>query len=255
MAATHLFDLASQVALVTGGSRGLGRAMAAALAQAGASLALCARTQGDLERARDELRAGGARVETFPMDVLDPASVQAAVDAALGAFGRIDILVNDAGVNVRKPVLELSPEEWDRVIDTNLRGYFLVTRAVVPQMIARGRGKVINVSSILGAVGLPNQLAYASSKGGVVQMTKVMALEWARQGVAVNAIAPTYFETPLTEPLRQDPERNRFIVERTPMGRWGRPEELAGTVVYLASRASDFVTGQTIYVDGGWTIW
>ncbi|HSB19786.1 MAG TPA: glucose 1-dehydrogenase [Anaeromyxobacteraceae bacterium] len=252
---SDLFDLSGQVALVTGGSRGLGRAMAAALAQAGASLALCARTPGDLESARDELRAAGARVETFRMDVLDPAGVQAAVDAALAAFGRIDILVNDAGVNVRKPVLELSPEEWDRVIDTNLRGYFLVARAVVPQMITRGRGKVINVSSILGAVGLPSQLAYASSKGGVVQMTKVMALEWARQGVNVNAIAPTYFETPLTEPLRQDPERNRFIVERTPMGRWGKPEELAGTVVFLASRASDFVTGQAIYVDGGWTIW
>jgi len=253
--ASDLFDLSGQVALVTGGSRGLGRAMAAALAQAGASLALCARTPGDLESARDELRAAGARVEIFRMDVLDPAGIQAAVDAALAAFGRIDILVNDAGVNVRKPVLELSPEEWDRVIDTNLRGYFLVARAVVPQMIARGRGKVINVSSILGAVGLPSQLAYASSKGGVVQMTKVMALEWARQGVNVNAIAPTYFETPLTEPLRQDPERNRFIVERTPMGRWGKPEELAGTVVFLASRASDFVTGQAIYVDGGWTIW
>jgi gluconate 5-dehydrogenase len=250
-----LFDLAGQVALVTGGSRGLGKAMAAALSRAGATLALCARDPGALASARDELRAAGARAEVFPMDVCDPASVQAAVDGALGAFGRIDILLNDAGVNVRKPVLELSPEEWDRVLDTNLRGYFLTARAVVPQMIARGRGKVINVSSILGAVGLPNQLAYAASKGGIVQMTKVMALEWARQGVNVNAIAPTYFETPLTEPLRQDPERNRFIVERTPMGRWGKPEDLAGTVVFLASRASDFVTGQTIYVDGGWTIW
>jgi NAD(P)-dependent dehydrogenase (short-subunit alcohol dehydrogenase family) len=250
-----LFDLAGQVALVTGASRGLGRAMAGALARAGASLALCARGEVDLASAREELRAAGARAETFPMDVLDPRSVEAAVEAALGCFGRIDILLNDAGVNVRKPVLEISPEEWDRVIDTNLKGYFLVARAVVPQMIARGRGKVINVSSILGGVGLPSQLPYASSKGGVVQMTKVMALEWARQGVNVNAIAPTYFETPLTEPVRRDPERNRFIVERTPMGRWGKPEDLEGTVVYLASRASDFVTGQVLYVDGGWTIW
>lgn len=250
-----LFDLSGQVALVTGGSRGLGRAMAGALARAGAGLALCARDPADLASACAELRAAGARAEGFPMDVRDPASVEAAAAAALAALGRVDILVNDAGVNVRRPVLELSVEEWDRVLDTNLRGSFLAARAVVPQMLARGRGKVINVSSILGAVGLPSQLAYASSKGGVVQMTRVMALEWARQGVQVNAIAPTYFETALTEPIRQDPERNRFVLERTPMGRWGRPEDLDGTVVYLASRASDFVTGQTLYVDGGWTAW
>lgn len=253
--ADSLFDLTGTVALVTGGSRGLGRAMAAALGRAGASLALCARNTGDLAEAREELAAGGARVETFPMDVLDPGSVQAAVDGALAALGRIDILVNDAGVNVRKPVLELSVEDWDRVLDTNLKGTFLVTRAVVPQMLARGRGKVIHVSSILGTVALPLQVAYASSKGGVAQMTRVMALEWARQGVQVNAIAPTYFETALTEPLRRDPERNRFIVDRTPMGRRGKIDELDGTVVYLASRASDFVTGQIIHVDGGWTAW
>jgi NAD(P)-dependent dehydrogenase (short-subunit alcohol dehydrogenase family) len=250
-----LFDLSGQVALVTGASRGLGRAMAGALARAGASLALCARDPAALAAARDELRAAGHRAEAFPMDVVSPESVRAAVVAALAAFGRIDVLVNDAGVNVRKPVLELSPEEWDRVLDTNLKGYFLVAREVVPQMIARGRGKVINVSSIFGNLVQPNQLAYAASKGGIVQMTKVMALEWAKQGVNVNAIAPSYCETPLTEPLRRDPERNRYIVERTPMGRWGKPEDLVGTAIYLASRASDFVTGQVLYVDGGWTIW
>lgn len=253
--ASDLFDLTGQTALVTGASKGLGRAMAKALAQAGASLALCARTLDDLRAARAELTAAGACAEVFPMDVRDAASVRAAVDGALAAFGHIDILLNDAGVNVRKPTLELSEEEWDRVIDTNLKGSFLVARAVAPQMIARGRGKVINVSSIFGAVGLPNQLAYAASKGGVVQMTRVMALEWAKSGVNVNAIAPTYFETELTAPIRNDPERFRFINERTPMGRWGHVEELAGTVVYLAARASDFVTGQTLYVDGGWTVW
>jgi NAD(P)-dependent dehydrogenase (short-subunit alcohol dehydrogenase family) len=189
------------------------------------------------------------------MDVLSRWSVRQAVAAAVEKLGAIDILLNNAGVNVRKTVLELSEEEWDLVVDTNLKGYFLVAQAVAPHLIARGRGKVINVSSIFGAVGMNNQLAYASSKGGVVQMTKVMAIEWAPHGVTVNAIAPTYFETPLVAALRDDPERFRFINERTPMGRWGQPEELEGTVVYLASRASDFVTGQTLYVDGGWTIW
>jgi NAD(P)-dependent dehydrogenase (short-subunit alcohol dehydrogenase family) len=177
------------------------------------------------------------------------------VKETVATFGQVDILVNNAGVNVRKPVLEISPEEWDLVIDTNLKGYLLMAQAVVPHMLSIGRGKVINMASILGSVALPAQVAYASSKGGVIQMTKVMALEWARQGIQVNAIGPTYFETPLVAQLRNDPERYNFIVDRTPMARWGQPEELAGVVVFLASRASDFVTGQTIFVDGGWTIW
>jgi NAD(P)-dependent dehydrogenase (short-subunit alcohol dehydrogenase family) len=163
--------------------------------------------------------------------------------------------VNNAGVNVRKTTLDLSEEEWDRVLDTNLKGYFLVAQAVAPHMIRQRRGKVVHISSIFGAVGMNNQLAYSCSKGGINQMTKVMAIEWAPHNVQVNAIGPTYFETPLVAALRHDPERFRFINERTPMGRWGQPEELEGTVIFLASKASDFITGQTIYVDGGWTIW
>jgi len=252
---SDLFDLTGRTALVTGASKGLGRAMAIGLARAGCGLALCARSLEGLAETRGAVQALGVRAEAFAMDVLSRASVRTAVAAAVEKLGAIDILLNNAGVNVRKPVLELSEEEWDLVVDTNLKGYFLVAQAVAPHLIARGRGKVINVSSIFGAVGMNNQLAYASSKGGVVQMTKVMAIEWAPHGVTVNAIAPTYFETPLVAALRDDPERFRFINERTPMGRWGQPEELEGTVVYLASRASDFVTGQTLYVDGGWTIW
>jgi NAD(P)-dependent dehydrogenase (short-subunit alcohol dehydrogenase family) len=252
---TNLFDLTAEVALVTGASRGLGKAIALGLARAGASLALCARDRAALEATRAEVEQLGVRAEVFEMDVLRAASVRAAVAAAVGAFGHLDVLVNDAGVNVRKPTLELSEEEWDLVVDTNLKGYFLVAQAVGAHMVARRKGKVINVSSIFGAVGMTNQLAYAASKGGVGQLTKVMAIEWARDGVHVNAVAPTYFETPLVSALRNDAERFRFINERTPMGRWGQPEELEGTVVWLASRASDFVTGQTIFVDGGWTIW
>lgn len=251
----ELFDLTGRVALVTGASKGLGKAIALALAQAGADLALYARNREDLEAVRDSVVALGRRAEIFCVDVMDTTLIENNVNATLESFGHIDILVNNAGVNIRKTVLELSPEEWDLVLNTNLKGYFLMARAVVPHMLARGSGKVINMASILGTVALPNQLAYASSKGGVMQMTKVMAIEWAKQGVQVNAIGPTYFETPLVAQLRNDPERYRFIVERTPMGRWGQPEELAGVVIFLASRASDFITGQTIFIDGGWTVW
>lgn len=251
----ELFDLSGKVALVTGASKGLGKAAALALASAGADIALYARNKEDLEAVKASVQSLGRRAEIFCADVLDEQGVEENVKATLEAFGHIDILVNNAGVNVRKPVLELSTEEWDLVINTNLKGYFLMARAVVPSMLARGSGKVINMASILGTVALPSQLAYASSKGGVIQMTKVMALEWAKQGVQVNAIGPTYFETPLVAQLRNDPERYKFIVERTPMGRWGQPEELAGVIIFLASKASDFITGQTIFIDGGWTIW
>ncbi|MBI5069425.1 MAG: glucose 1-dehydrogenase [Deltaproteobacteria bacterium] len=249
------FDLHGRTALVTGASRGLGLAMARGLARAGADLALTARRREDVEPVAAELRALGVRAVPLALEVRDRGSVQAAVAEAVSSLGAVDVLVNNAGVNVRKPVVELAEEEWDLVLDTNLKGYFLVAQAVAPHMLARGSGKIVHISSILGAVGLPGLAPYAAAKGGVVQLTKVMALEWARRGIQVNAIGPTYFETELTAPLRADPERNRFIVERTPMGRWGRPEELVGTLVWLASSASDFVTGQTIYVDGGWTAW
>ena len=255
MTGASLFDLTGKVALVTGASKGLGNAIAVGLARAGARLALCARSREGLAETRAAVEAAGGEARTFEMDVLSRASVRDAVSAAVAEMGRIDILVNNAGVNVRKPALELAEEEWDRVVDTNLKGYFLVAQAVGAHMVARRSGKVINVSSIFGAVGMNNQLAYAASKGGVAQLTKVMAIEWAPHGVTVNAVGPTYFETPLVAALRNDPERFRFINERTPMGRWGQPEELVGTIVYLAAPASDFVTGQTVYVDGGWTIW
>ena len=251
----EIFDLKAKVAMVTGSTRGLGEVCARALAKAGADIAVCGRSRPDLARVTGAIGKLGCRARGFSIDVTDSRKVAGAVDEILEYFGHIDILVNNAGVNHRMPVLEYPEEEWDRVINTNLKGYFLVARAVVPQMIENGYGKVINMSSILGAVGLPHQVAYASSKGGVDQMTKVMALEWAKLGVRVNAIGPTYFETELVTQIRDDAERFNFINERTPMGRWGYLPELEGTVIYLASPASDFITGQTIYVDGGWTIW
>ena len=251
----ELFDLSGKTAMVTGSTRGLGEVAAMALAKVGADVAVCGRNKTDLDRVSDAIKNLGKNSAGFFLDVTSKESVHKGVEQIIEHFGKIDILVNNAGVNHRVPVLEYPEEAWDLVINTNLKGYFLVTQAVVPQMIERGYGKIINMSSILGTVALPNQLAYASSKGGVDQMTKVMALEWAKQGVRVNAIGPTYFETELVAQLRNDPERYNFINERTPMGRWGYPPELEGIAIFLAAPASDFITGQTIYIDGGWTIW
>lgn len=251
----ELFDLSGLVALVTGSTRGLGEVAALGLAKAGADVAVCGRSMADLDRVSASIKDLGRNSAGFFLDVTSKEKVHEGVDQILKYFGKVDILVNNAGVNHRVPVLEFPEDAWDLVISTNLKGYFLVAQALVPQMIERGYGKVINMSSILGSVALPNQVAYASSKGGVDQMTKVMALEWAKQGVRVNAIGPTYFETELVAQLRNDPERFNFINERTPMGRWGYPSELEGIVIFLAAPASDFITGQTIYIDGGWTIW
>ncbi len=250
-----LFDLTGKTAMVTGSTRGLGEVAAKALAKAGAEVAVCGRNPDDLARVSRDIADLGVNTRGFSLDVLSKSKIAQSVSEILDHFGKVDILVNNAGVNFRVPVLEFPEEEWDRVLGTNLKGYLLVAQAVVPQMLARGYGKVINMSSILGTVALPSQAAYASSKGGVDQLTKVMALEWAKSGVRVNAIGPTYFETELVAQLRNDPERFNFINERTPMGRWGYPPELEGIVIFLAATASDFITGQTIYIDGGWTVW
>jgi NAD(P)-dependent dehydrogenase (short-subunit alcohol dehydrogenase family) len=250
-----LFDLSGKTAMVTGGTRGLGEVSAIALAKAGADVAVCGRSKSDLERVSQAIRELGRKSEGFSLDVTSKSSIEAGFAEILSRFGKIDILVNNAGVNYRVPLLEFPEDQWDKVLATNLKGYFLVAQVVVPQMLGRGYGKVINMGSILGTVALPMQAAYASSKGGVHQLTKVMALEWAKHGVRVNAIGPTYFETELVAQLRNDPERFNFINERTPMGRWGYPPELEGTIIFLAAPASDFITGQTIYIDGGWTAW
>ena len=252
---TQLFDLTGRVAIMTGAGRGLGRTMALALAAAGADLALASRTTPELESLVEEVEALGRRAIAVPTDVTSPEACEALVAAAVERLGRLDILVNNAGTNVRKSALEITPDEYDFVLQTNLKGYFNGARAAGRRFVEQGSGKVINVSSILGSVALPNQAAYASSKGAIDQLTKVLAIEWATASVQVNGLAPTYFETDLTRPLYEDPERKAFIEERTPMGRWGQPHELAGAVIFLAGDASNFVTGQTILVDGGWTAW
>ena len=251
----RIFDLSGKVAMVTGSTRGLGEIAAVALAKAGADIAVCGRSKDDLNRVSRAIQNMGRDSAEFRLDVTSKKDIARGVELVLRHFGKVDVLVNNAGVYHRMSVIEFPEEAWDLVINTNLKGYLLVAQAVVPQMLERGYGKVINMSSIMGKVALPKQVAYASSKGGVDQMTKVMALEWAKQGVRVNAIAPNYFQTELMSQLRNDPERFNFINERTPMGRWGYPEELEGIVIFLAAPASDFITGQTIYIDGGWTCW
>ena len=252
---TELFSLAGRVALVTGAGRGLGRSMALALAAAGADVVGMSRTAGEIETLAEEVRGLGRRAMAVRADSTVEAEVERAASRVMDELGGLDILVNNAGINIRKPVLELSPEEYRQVLSTNLEGYFLCARAAGRIMVERGRGKVINISSIMGRVALANQAAYASSKGAIEQLTKVLAIEWAPHNVQVNAIGPTYFETDLTRPLFEDEERHDFITSRTPMGRWGQPHELAGAVIFLASAASDYVTGHTLMVDGGWTAW
>ncbi|MCK9517476.1 MAG: glucose 1-dehydrogenase [Dehalococcoidia bacterium] len=252
---TKLFDLTGRVALVTGAGRGLGRTMARALAAAGADVAVSSRTPAELDSLVAEIEALGRRAKAITCDVTDEAGCGRLVDHVAGSLGGLDILVNNAGMNIRKPILELSAAEFRQVLDTNLQGYFLCARAAGRVLTEQGSGKVINVSSIMGRVALPAQGAYASSKGAIEQLTKVLALEWAPKNVQVNALAPTYFETELTRPLFEDPDRHQFITERTPAGRWGQPHELAGAVIFLASRASDYITGHTLVVDGGWTAW
>ena len=245
-------DLGGKVALVTGGSRGLGFAIADGLAGAGADLVIVNRTQADGERAAERLRAHGGKVLALQGDVTRPPEIARTVRQAEDAFGRIDVLLNNAGMNIRKPVLEVTEEDWDRVLDCNLKGVFFTAQAVARGMVARRSGKIINVSSIFGSVGFPRVAAYAASKGGINQLTRVMALEWAPYGVCVNAIAPAYVKTEMTADWLHDTERYRMILGSTPLGRVGEGPDLRGAVVWLASDWSSYVTGTIVGIDGGW---
>ena len=244
--------LDGKVALVTGASRGLGRAMALGLAEAGADVAVVSRTKEALESVAEEIRALGRRGLVVRADVTDRDEGTDMVRRTMEAFGRIDILVNNAGTSFRAAAEGYPEEAWDRVMAVNLKGVFLCCQAVGRVMIVQRRGKIINIGSLLSEIGVPLTPAYAASKGGVRQLTKALAVEWAQYNIHVNAIGPGYFRTELTDALQKDEERAAWILSRTPMGRWGVPEDLKGPVVFLASDASDFITGQMLYVDGGW---
>jgi NAD(P)-dependent dehydrogenase (short-subunit alcohol dehydrogenase family) len=248
------FRLTGKIALVTGGARGLGLTMATALAEAGADVAITGRSLGPAEEAAKTVAAAtGRRVRAFAADVTSTSDVERLVPAIESALGPVDILVNNAGVNIRGTVDQLSEADWDSVIDTNLKGPFLVARAFGPGMVKRGWGRVVNLGSILGAVALGGRAPYASSKAGVINLTKVLALEWAGTGVTANAICPGPFATEMNLPLLNDPVKYQDFVKKIPMGRWGELDELAGAVVFLASPSSSFITGTSLFVDGGWT--
>lgn len=246
------FRLDGQVALVTGASRGLGAGMACALADAGADVILHSNQQPALESQSKIRGRSQARTLCITADLSKREETDRLIQEAAGAMGAIDILVNNAGIIRRAPAADFSDDDWDAVIEVNLTSAFRLARAAGRQMLAKGRGKIVNIASMLSFQGGITVPAYAAAKGGIAQLTKALANEWAGRGVNVNAIAPGYFLTDNTRPLAEDPVRNRQILERIPAGRWGEPADLAGAVVFLASRASDYVNGHVLVVDGGW---
>ena len=257
---SNLFDLSGRVALVVGASRGIGRAIAEGFAEAGASIALASRTEADLTQVAERIRANGARAEAFVTDMSRVADAQALVRAVLARMGQIDILVNVAGINRRKPATEISEEDWDAVINLNLKGLFFTAQAVGRYWIEnrrfapehkRGMGKIINIGSIAGLSGFRRRAPYTSSKSGVVGLTRTLALEWAAEGICVNCLAPGYVETDLTKALFEDPAFLEVLRTRIPIGRRGYPIDMVGPAIFLAAAASDYMTGQTLVVDGG----
>ncbi|MDF2628963.1 MAG: putative gluconate dehydrogenase [Symbiobacteriaceae bacterium] len=249
------FSLEGRVALVTGAGRGIGKALALGLAQDGADLVCVARTGAEVEATAALAREMGRRAIAVTADITDRSQVDAAVAAAVEQLGRIDILVNNAGMNIRTPAIDLPEQDWDTVVDTNLKGPFLVAQAVGRQMREQGYGRIINIASVGGGVALRTGVAYGSSKAGLIHMTRILALEWAKYGITVNAVGPWYFKTSLTEKLLANEQYLSEILARTPLKRVGELEELVGPVVFFASGASSYVTGQVLYVDGGMTIY
>jgi gluconate 5-dehydrogenase len=247
----ELFDLAGRTALVTGSSRGLGRAMAQGLAAAGAAIVLHGSDAGRLSAASAEMRAAGYTTREACFDVTDESAIAAAF-ARFDADGvAIDILVNNAGIQLRRPMVELSTDAWRKVIETNLTSAFVIGREAAKRMIPRGRGKVINIGSLTSELARATVAPYTVAKGGIKMLTRAMAAEWAADGIQANAIGPGYMLTEMNQALIEDPTFDAWVKGRTPARRWGKPEELIGTAVFLASSASDYVNGQIIYVDGG----
>jgi len=247
----NLFDLTGKVAIVTGASRGLGQYFGRALARAGADLVVTSRTRDSLASFVAEIEELGRRAVPLQLDVRDLDSIQKMVDDAEAAWGRIDILVNNAGCNVRKPAVEITWDDWNLVLDTNLRGTFFVAQAVAKKMIPRGAGRIINIGSVTCVAGYAGLGPYCASRGGVKQLTMSLADDWGPAGITVNCLAPGWFKTAQNQVLYEDAEWVEYLCDRIPLKRPGQPRDLDGAVVFLASDASEYITGQTLLVDGG----
>jgi NAD(P)-dependent dehydrogenase (short-subunit alcohol dehydrogenase family) len=246
-------SLSNKVALITGASKGLGKAMALALGGAGAKLALVSRDLDKLRATAREVNALGAEAEVFQADVTNEEQVAQLEKAVITRFGKLHILINNAGVNVRKPVTEFTLAEWRYVLDTNLTGAFLMCRAFVPHLKGQSYGRIINLTSIMSHVAIAGRSAYAASKSGLLGFTKALALELAPEKITVNGLSPGPFATEMNTPLLQDRDINDWFVSRIPLGRWGRVEEVGALAVYLCSEAASFITGADLLIDGGWT--
>ena len=248
---THLFDLTGRTALVTGAAGGLGLAMAAGLARAGARVVLNDNREAELDAEVARLAAAGLPVRACAFDVSNPIHVRHRLPAVEREVGPIHILVNNAGIHRRGPIEDLPEAAWREVLDTNLTAAFLVAKQVAPGMIERRSGKIVNICSVMSDIGRPTVAAYMASKGGLKMLTKAMAVEWAKHNIQVNGIGPGWMATELNRPLMENPELDAWVRSRVPAGRYGAPAEMVGTLIYLASSASDFVTGQIVYLDGG----
>jgi NAD(P)-dependent dehydrogenase (short-subunit alcohol dehydrogenase family) len=245
--------LHGKLALVTGASKGLGKAVALALAEAGAQLVLVSRNQDLLDGTAMEIRSNGGSADVIAADISDEAQVMEMEREFVKRFGRLQILVNNAGINLRKPVTGFTLEEWNRILHTNLTSAFLVCRSLVPHMKGQGYGRIINMTSMMSHVALPDRTAYAASKAGLLGFTRALALELAPEGITVNGISPGPCATEINKPLMESPELTEFFLSRIPVGRWGRPEEVAGLAVYLCLDQAAFITGTDLVIDGGWS--
>jgi gluconate 5-dehydrogenase len=248
------FDLSGKIALVTGAYRGLGFAIAQGLARAGATVVLNGRRPDELAAAAKTLTDAGHRATTSVFDVTDGAAVRSALGAIIALHGQLDILVNNAGIQRRNRLVDFTQQDWDDIIATNLTAPFLVSQAALPGMIARRSGKIIHIASLMSELGRPTVVPYTAAKGGVRQLTRGMAVELAPHNIQVNAIAPGYFATEMNRALIDNAEFNAWVCKRTPAGRWGQPEEIAGLAVFLASAAADYMTGQMLVMDGGMSV-
>lgn len=250
-----LFDLTGQTAIVTGASKGIGKEIALLLANCGADIAVVARNKEDLEEVANEIKRIGKKSLPLPFDLTKTNHISDMAEEVYNHFGKIDILVNNAGINIPKPAEDVTVEDWDSVMDINLKSVFFTTQAVGKYMREQKSGKVINVSSQMAFVGYYKRAAYSTSKGGITQLTKALAIEWAPYNINVNAIAPTFIETPMTKMMFEDETFKTEVLNRIPLGRLSKTEDLFGGFAYLASNAANMVTGHTLLIDGGWTVW